>query len=45
MKLLEIGFVGTEAWQKERRRTGAHICRSAGGGHHGPQRLLADGDG
>ena len=33
MKLVAIWFVGTEAWQKERRRTGSHICRSAGGGH------------
>ena len=37
--------MGTEAWQKERRRTGWHICRSAGGGHRGPQRLLAGSDG
>ena len=37
--------MGTEAWQKERRRTGSHICRPAGGGHQGPQRLLAGSNG
>ena len=37
--------MGTEVWQKERRRTGSLICRSAGGGHRGPQRLLAGSDG
>ena len=45
IKLIANGFIGTEAWQKERRRTGSHICRSAGGGHRGPQRLLAGSDG
>ena len=37
--------MGTKAWRKERRRTGWHICLSAGGGHRGPQRLLAGNDG
>ena len=33
MKLLAIWFCVTEAWQKERRRTGSHIGRAAGGRH------------
>ena len=37
--------MGTEAWQKERWRTGSHICWSAEGGHRGSQRLLAGSDG
>ena len=31
--------------KKDRWRTGSHICRSAGGGHRGPQRLLASNNG
>ena len=41
----DLVLMGTEAWQKGRRRTGSHICRSAGGEHRGPQRLLAGSDG
>ena len=37
--------MGTKTWQKERGGTGSHICLSAGGGHQGPQRLLACSDG
>ena len=39
----DLGFVGTEAFQKQHWRTGSHICRSAGGGHRGPQRLWITG--
>ena len=37
--------MGTVARQKERQRTGSHICWSAGGSNWGPQRLLAGSDG
>ena len=29
--------MGTEAWQKERRRTGSHFCQSAEGGQESPE--------
>ena len=45
MKLLAIWFCGNRSMVKEYQRTGSHICRSAGGGHRGPQRLLAVSDG
>ena len=45
MKLLVIWYVGTKAWQKECRETGSHICRSAGGGHRGPQDLFVGSSG
>ena len=45
MKLLAIWFYGNQSMAKEHWRTGSHICRSAGGGHRGPQRLLVSSDG
>ena len=41
----DFGYMGSEAWQKERWGTGLHICRSVGGRHRGPQGLLAGSDG
>ena len=43
---MKCGFVGTEAGKTSvGGQVRTLICRSAGGGHLGPQRLLAGNDG
>ena len=44
-KLLAIWFCGNRSMAKGESEDRSHICRSAGGGHRGPQRPLAGSDG